>query len=178
MGPAVRKATILGKGNACTRESLTVYPAKEDRQFLHRGISWSPPDSGNTVNKPTTVNLRVLPQAFRDAIKADLAASTGWTTLRDAVSVCTRQLRAHDYYPERVLVAIKSAVTEAATHLVHEKAADEIVTIAAQFCIAAYFDTLDVPTADAVSDRPPVAIPRGIKTPGTSELPNSHANGV
>ena len=60
-----------------------------------------------TVAKLTTVNTDVLPGAFREALQADLAAQTTgtaldaspWTTLQDAVSVCTRQMRVHGYYP-------------------------------------------------------------------------------
>jgi len=92
-----------------------------------------------TVAKPTTVNTSVLPEAFREALQADLAAhrngtavDASWMTLRDAVSVCTRQMRIHGYYPEKVLVAIKSAVCDAAVPLVAQELVTEIVRDAAQ----------------------------------------------
>ena len=128
------------------------------------------------MTRPTTVNIGVLPPAFKAAIKADVAASSEWTTLHDAVTVCTRQMHMHGYYPETVLVAIKTAVRYAAARLLSQEVTDEIVSIAAQFCIAAYFETSQETNETAV-DRPGVAIPRGVKTPGSNELPSSHANG-
>jgi hypothetical protein len=122
------------------------------------------------VNKTGTVNFGVLPQAFRDAIVADEAGSTQWTTVRDVVFVCTRQLRAHGYYPEKVLVAIKTAVRYAASEILSEKATEDIVTSAAQSCIAFYFDIGENGASETHEDRMPVAIPRGVKTPGNSEI--------
>ncbi len=131
--------------------------------------------------KPTTVNTAVLPQAFREALQADLAeqhnATTAepsrWTTLRDAVAVCTRQMRTHGYYPEQVLVAIKSAVCDAAITVVAEDLVTEIVHDAAQSCIRAYFEP-DIDQRVSV-DGPPqgVRVPTGVETPGTTQSPSS-----
>ncbi|HET9635208.1 MAG TPA: hypothetical protein VFP26_04690 [Gemmatimonadaceae bacterium] len=128
------------------------------------------PLSGSTVNKTTTVNFGVLPQAFRDAILADEARSTQWTTVRDVVFVCTRQLRAHGYYPEKVLVAIKTAVRYAASEVLSEKATEDIVSSAAQSCIDFYFDVVENGGGETHGHRMPVAIPRGVTTPGATEI--------
>src|ERR1051325_8955274 len=92
-----------------------------------------------TVVRPTTVNTAVLPEVFREALQTDLATQRNatavevspWTALLDAVVVLTRQLRTHGYYPEKVLVAIKSAVCDAAVALVSDDLAAEIVRDAA-----------------------------------------------
>ena len=99
--------------------------------------------SRNTVKKTTTVNFGVLPRAFRDAILADEAASTQWASVRDVVFVWTHQLRSQGCYPERVLVAIKTAVRYAASELVSEKAVEDLVSSAAQSCIERYFDVVE-----------------------------------
>lgn len=122
------------------------------------------------MNKTTTVNFGVLPQAFRDAILADEAGATQWTTVRDVVFVCTRQLRAHGYYPEKVLVAIKTAVRYAASEILSEKATEDIVSSASQFCIAFYFDVVENRASETHDQRVPVAIPRGVVTPGSREI--------
>lgn len=126
--------------------------------------------SGSTVNKTSTVNFGVLPRAFRDAILADEAASTQWATVRDVVFVCTRQLRSHGYYPEKVLVAIKTAVRYAASELISEKAVEDLVSSAAQSCIAFYFDVAENASRETQDRGGPVAIPRGVTTPGSLEI--------
>jgi hypothetical protein len=89
-----------------------------------------------------------------------------WLTLRDAVTVCTKQMRLHGYYPEKVLVAIKSAVCDAAVPLVAQDLVSEIVHHAAQSCITSYFEPeVDRTSAAAIAPRP-VIMPPTIKTPG------------
>lgn len=127
-----------------------------------------------TVAKTTTVNTDVLPEALREALQADLAAQgtrTGldaspWMTLHDAVTVCTRQMRAHGYYPETVLAAIKSAACTAAVPLVAEELVSEIVHDAAQSCISAYFEPEIDPQNKAGATPFRVRIPHGVETPG------------
>ena len=121
-----------------------------------------------TVVNQTTVNTGVLREVFRGALQADLAAQelgtlavnpSSWMTLHDAVSVCTRQMRMHGYYPEKVLVAIKSAVCDAAVPLVAEELVTEIVHDAAQSCITSYFEPAINPSARCLM---PISIPRSM----------------
>src|SRR5689334_765695 len=127
-----------------------------------------------TVTKPTTVNTGVLPEAFREALQVDLAAqrdaapmeASQWLVLRDGVRVCTQQMRLHGYYPERVLVAIKSAVCDAAVPLVAQDLVNEIVHDAAQWCIAPYFE-LEADRAGTVAIAGlPVRFAPSARTPG------------
>ena len=122
------------------------------------------------MTQPKTVNLSVLPQAFRDAIRADLTASSQWVTLHDAVTVCARQMRAHGYYPEKVLVAVKSAVGVAATRLLPEQIAEGVVSDAAQACITAYFEPEILAVGRVAGGQPPVVLPTGVETPGSNHL--------
>lgn len=117
----------------------------------------------------------------RDREQLDRAASAGgmlsgshgqsqfpWTSVIEAVSVCTRRLRETGYYPETVLAAVKSGVRDAVVSLVPEPAAENVVREAAQACIAAYFD---VTPGALTPDRPAwpsVSIPQGASTPGAS----------
>ena len=129
-----------------------------------------------TLSIHTTVNTDVLPGAFREALLADLAAQGTVTAvdasrclkLRDAVSVFTKQMRMHGYYPEKVLVAIKSAACDAAVPLVPEQLVTEIVQDAAQSCIGAYFEPEIDPRNKAGAAPFPVRIPHGAETPGVS----------
>jgi len=133
------------------------------------------------VAKPTTVNTEVLPAAFRDALQTDLAArgaatapdASPWTTLRDAVAVCTRQLRMHGYYPEKVLVVIKSAVCDAAVPLVAEDLVPEIVHQASQSCITAYFEPEIDQRGSASGLGLAVRVPTWVETPSTTQSPTS-----
>lgn len=168
---------ILGKGNAPRAGNPYRLCGERGQIIFATTYRVESPASGCTVTTPTTVNFGVLPQAFKEAINADVTASSQWTTLRDAVTVCTGQLHMHGYYPEIALVAIKTAVRYAAGRLLSPEVTDEVVSIAAQFCIAAYFDPSQ-DTRETAVELPGVAIPRGLMTPGSSELRSSQANGV
>lgn len=132
-------------------------------------------------------NLVVPPDRFTNAILSDLSrqcareeldrvlseggtpyfddngqSSSVWTSVDEAVSVCTRDLRNTGYYPETVLAAVKSGMRQAAVSLVSEWATENMTRQAAQTCIAAYFE---LPRGLKVaSERPPVSIPRGAST--------------
>jgi hypothetical protein len=97
--------------------------------------------------------------------------SSGWTSVNDAVSVWTRNLRDAGYYPETVLAAAKPALRQAAGSLVSEWALDNMIREAAQACIAAYFDLR--PTDLKMLSRPAVSVPRGTFTPGSTESERS-----
>lgn len=86
-----------------------------------------------------------------------------WTSVEEAVSACTRDLHNKGYYPEAVLAAVKSGMREAAS-LVPAQAMGNLIRKAGQACIAAYFELPRSLTV--VSERPPVAIPRGAATAG------------
>ena len=117
------------------------------------------------MHRKTRVNCDVLPEAFSQALRADLSVQYDreemdrWlseggliprnggaltapsrTNLADAVDICTSQMKMHGYYPETVLATIKSAVRDAAVPLVAEHLVKDIVADAAQWCIAAYFE--------------------------------------
>lgn len=94
--------------------------------------------------------------------------SSGWTSVNDAVSVWTRNRRDAGFYPETVLAAAKPALRQAAGSLVSEWPLENMIREAGQACIAAYFDLIpgDLKT---VSRRPPVSVPRGTFTPGSTE---------
>ena len=92
--------------------------------------------------------------------------SSGWTSVNDAVSVWTRNLRDAGYYPETVLAAAKPALRQAAGSLVSEWASENMIREAGQACIAAYFD---LGPSDPKTGRPPVSVPRGTFTPGSTE---------
>ncbi|HEX9127656.1 MAG TPA: hypothetical protein VF850_00695 [Gemmatimonadaceae bacterium] len=94
--------------------------------------------------------------------------SSGWTSVNDAVSVWTRNLRDAGYYPETVLAAEKPALRQAAGSLVSEWALDNMIREAGQACIAAYFD-LSPSDLKTLSRRPLVSVPRGTFTPGSTE---------
>lgn len=133
-----------------------------------------------TVANPTTVNTDVLPEAFREALRADLAAqrsvtpdASPWLTLHDAVAVCTRQLRMHGYYPEKALVVIKSAVCDAAVPLVADDLMTEIVHEASQSCITAYFEAEIDQRGSASGPERTVRVPPWVETPGTTQMPTS-----
>lgn len=132
-------------------------------------------------------NLVVPPDRFKNAILSDLSrqydreemdrwlsesgtpylddngqSSSVWTSVGEAVSACTRDLRNTGYYPETVLAAVKSAMRQAAASLVSEQATENITRKAAQTCIAAYFE---LPRGvNAASQQPPVSIPKGVST--------------
>lgn len=67
-----------------------------------------------------------------------------WEALRPiehcAVADYSRQMRKIGHYPEKVLVAVKSAVRDIATPIGLKPTVDALVTQAAQWCISAYFD--------------------------------------
>lgn len=138
-----------------------------------------------TVVKPTTVNTAVLPEVFSEALQTDLAAQRGanlvdvspWKALLDAVVVLTRQLRMHGYYPEKVLVAIKTAVCDAAVPLVSDDLATEIVRDAAQSCIRTYFEPEIDRGSPVATARRGVTVPPGAATPGAM-LSSPHSNTV
>jgi hypothetical protein len=72
------------------------------------------------------------------------AAVPPWTdlsrdALRDSVTEYVRNMRARGIFPEKVLVAVKSAVRTAATAAIPHADVEQLVADAAQWCIAAYF---------------------------------------
>ena len=148
------------------------------------------------MDKQTTVNLGVLPQAFTGALQTDLSAQydreeidrwlseggtpprngsavipSHWSALGDAVGVFTRQMSMRGYYPENILVAIKSAVREAAVPLVAEQLVEGIVRDAGQSCITAYFEQEVDQRNAAAAAQSAVAVPQGVKMPGTNQPP-------
>ena len=146
------------------------------------------------MDKHTTYNVGVLPDAFREALQADLTArynadetdSVGdsvpqaghgilvpefWSALDDAVVVITRQMRRQGRYPEDVLVAIKSAVREAAVPLVPDHLVRDVVGSAAQSCISTYFEP-EVKQSTPAATRPPVILPPDVQAP-TQSSPRS-----
>ena len=144
----------------------------------------------DSLMRQTSVNLGLLPQAFREALIADLSAEYGaeqmhgWlnedsvihlgaklngSVLRDAVVVCTRQMRQHDYYPEQVLVAIKSAVREAAIGLLADSTVNDLICEAGQSCIDAYFDSQSPAEANPPAQQG-VRLPRNAKVPDFNHL--------
>jgi hypothetical protein len=92
----------------------------------------------------------------------DNGSSSLWTSVDEAVSGCTRDLRNTGYYPETVLAAVKSAMRQAAASLVSPHAAANIIRKAAQTCIAAYFELPR--NLKASSQQRPVSIPKGAST--------------
>lgn len=142
------------------------------------------------MNKHTAPNVDVLPDAFREALQADLTARYNadetdwvgdspaqaghgilvpecWSALDDAVVVITRQMRRHGRYPEDVLVAIKSAVREAAVPLVPEHLIRDVVGGAAQSCISTYFEP-EVRQSTPTAARPRVILPPDVEAPAQS----------
>jgi hypothetical protein len=146
-------------------------------------------DGFTTVTSETPPrNLVMSPDRFANAILSDLSrqydrgevdrwlseggtpylddngqSSSLWTSVDEAVSVCTRDLRNIGYYPETVLAAVKSAMRQAGASLVSEQAVENMTRRAAQTCIAAYFE---LPRGLTVaSQQPPVSIPKGALTP-------------
>ncbi|MGZ3332533.1 MAG: hypothetical protein ACXU9O_10625 [Gemmatimonadaceae bacterium] len=132
-------------------------------------------------------NLVVPPDRFTNAILSDLSrqydreevdrwlseggtpylddngqSSSVWTSVGEAVSACTRDLRNAGHYPETVLAAVKSGMRQAAVPLVSEQAVENMTRKAGQTCIAAYFD---LPRGPKVApQQPPVSIPKGAST--------------
>lgn len=98
---------------------------------------------------------------------------SGWTSVNDAVSVWTRNLRNASYYPETVLAAVKPALRQAAASMVSKWAVENMIREAAQACIAAYFD-LSPRDLNLIARRPPVSVPRGASTPGSEQSHPSH----
>ena len=147
------------------------------------------------MTTPVRVNTAVLADAFRYAILSDLSAehdeeeldrwlseasvhqsgntatTPKWATIRDAVIACTRQMRVHAYYPESVLVAIKSAARIAADGLVLPQLVNELVSDAAQTCIATYFEP-EMERKSTLTSSGGVVIPLGARTPG-GNLPST-----
>jgi hypothetical protein len=62
-------------------------------------------------------------------------------TLQRAVAEYTRQMKNLGQFPEKVLVAVKSTVRDVATPMISKSVLDTLVCDAAQWSIAAYFDT-------------------------------------
>lgn len=62
-------------------------------------------------------------------------------TLQRAVAEYTRQMRKLGHYPEKVLVAVKSTVRDIARPVIDKPVLETLVGDAAQWAIAAYFDT-------------------------------------
>jgi hypothetical protein len=62
-------------------------------------------------------------------------------TLQRAVAEYTRQMKNLGQFPEKILVAVKSTVREVATPMISKSVLDTLVRDAAQWSIAAYFDT-------------------------------------
>ena len=149
-----------------------------------------------TVGKPTAVRTDGLPQAFSEALQADLSAQydreeldrwlsdgaigpreqstvapSPWKSLGDAVALITRQMRMHGYYPEQVLIAIKSAVRDAAVPLVAEHLVKDIICASGQWCITAYFEPqIDGREGDLAAP-PGVLLPRNVQAPGAVRSP-------
>ncbi len=61
--------------------------------------------------------------------------------LQCAVAEYSQQMRDLGHYPEKVLVAVKSAIREVAAPVTRKPVLDAMVHDAAQWSIAAYFDT-------------------------------------
>jgi hypothetical protein len=142
------------------------------------------------ANQNTAVNTAVLPQAFSEALQADLSAqydrmqlesvssdgttppghsaiaSSPWMTLGVAVRVLTRQMRMHGYLPEKVLVAIKSAVCDAAVPLVSNEVVARVVQEASQTSISAYFEP-EIESRELPASAARVSVPTGVETPGS-----------
>lgn len=147
------------------------------------------------MQRQTKLDLGVLPKAFSEALQADLSerydreeadrwlggdvrtpasvSTPRWTALGEAVWVVTRQMKMHGYFPESVLIAIKSAAREAAVPRVAEHLVRDIVADAAQWCISAYFEPAIDQRAPADAARGAVTVPSGIETPGTLRAPTS-----
>lgn len=94
--------------------------------------------------------------------------SSGWTSVNEAVSVWTRNLRDACYHPETVLATVKPALRQTAASLGSKLAVENMIHGAAQACIAAYFD-LSLRELSMLSPRPPVSVPRGASTPGSTQ---------
>lgn len=73
--------------------------------------------------------------------EGDSSRVTHRGTLQRAVAEYTRQMRNLGHYPEKVLIAVKSAVRDVATPVIRKPVLDTLVRDAAQWSIAAYFDT-------------------------------------
>ncbi len=62
-------------------------------------------------------------------------------TLQQAVAEYTLQMKKAGEYPEKVLVAVKSTVANVVMPLIRKSNLDDLVRDAAQWSIAAYFET-------------------------------------
>lgn len=180
----------------CLRESLSVHQEKTDRYkrrrrslSAYRRLVYSV--TSETLRRKAVVhsarfNTAILLDLSRERDREDmgLIQTEGlkryagddpvsvWTSLADAVSVCTRGLRAAGLYPETVLAAIKSAVRQAAASLVSLPTAETMIRAAGQACIAAYFD-LSLSDLRATPAHRPVSIPNDAATPASGYGPRS-----
>ena len=78
--------------------------------------------------------------AERTAHQEDPSPVTALATLQFAVAEYSHEMRRLGHYPEKVLVALKSAVRDVGTPIGFKPRVDALVRDAAQWCITAYFD--------------------------------------
>lgn len=95
---------------------------------------------------PSERQLAAVARAVRAVVEPDSASgaldssrASAVASLRHAVAAYTQQMRRNGRYPEKALVAVKSTVRDVSTPMVLKPTVDALVSVAAQWCISAYF---------------------------------------
>jgi len=96
---------------------------------------------------------RILLLLQRSAEQEDSLPVPALATLRFVVAEYSHEMRTLGHYPEKVLVALKSAVRDVGTPIGLKPMVDALVTAAAQWCITAYFDAPSMETVVDEQDR-------------------------
>lgn len=97
--------------------------------------------------------VRAAIVAERSAQEEDSSPVAAVATLQFAVAEYSHEMRRLGHYPEKVLVALKSAVRDVGTPIGFKPRVDALVTDAAQWCITAYFDAPSMEPVVEARDR-------------------------
>lgn len=104
---------------------------------MPRGEPYSSAVTRTSSDSPES-QLAAIERAAADAVKD---GPDRRRTLQRAVAEYTLQMKKAGEYPEKVLVAVKSTVANVVMPLIRKSNLDDLVRDAAQWSIAAYFET-------------------------------------